>query len=182
MKRLILVLLGGTVGVLALASKGQDARSVRPMTVAPPKGQTAFDPAQSVALFVGIRSFRDDEALQNVPYAVDDAIDLAYVFALDPRVALVRPNRVALALSDENPRKEISKRRLAELKRNGTVVATGTQSQILKLLNHQAGLAGANGIFVVAFATHGFSDDGAQYCLATNSLLRELNTAIPTAR
>jgi hypothetical protein len=182
MKRLILILLGGMAGVLAPVAKGQDTRSVRPESGAPPKTHASFDPAQSVALFVGIRSFHDDEALQNVPYAVDDAVDLAWVFALDPRVALVRPSRLALALSDENPHKELSKRRLAELKRNGATVVAATQSQILKLLNHQAGLVGADGIFIVSFATHGFSEDGAQYFLATNSLLRELDTAIPTAR
>ena len=182
MKRLTLILLGGMAGLLALASNGQVARSVRPATVTPAKAQAVFDPARSVALFVGIRSFGDDEALQNVPYAVDDAIDLAYVFALDPRVALVRPNRVALALSDENPRKELSKRRLGELKRNGATVVAATQTQILKLLSRQAGMAEANGIFIVSFATHGFTEDGAQYLLATNSLLREINTAIPTAR
>ncbi|HEX3579600.1 MAG TPA: caspase family protein [Thermoanaerobaculia bacterium] len=182
MKSLILTLLAGLAGLLALTVKGQDGRAVRPAAAAPPKARAAFDPAQSVALFVGIRSFRDDETLQSVPYAVDDAIDLAYVFTLDPRVALVRPNRVVLALSDETPRKELSKRRLGELKRNGATVVAATQSQILKLLNRQAGLAGADGIFIVSFATHGFSDDGAQYLMTTNSLLREINTTIPTAR
>ena len=180
MKTLTLILLASIVVVAADIAKGQDTRSVRPLRVALPK--PAFDSTQSVALFVGIRTFRDDEMLQSVPYAVDDAIDLAYVFSVDPRVALVRPNRVALALSDEKPRKEISKRRLAELKRKGAIVVTATQSQILKVLNHQAGLAGVDGIFIVSFATHGYSNEGAQYLLATNSLLGELNTAIPTAR
>ena len=181
-KTLTLILLAGMVVVAAEITKGQDTGSARSVRIVPPKAQTAFDPAQSVALFVGIRHFRDDEMLQDVPYAVDDAIDLAYVFSVDPRVALVRPNRVVLALSDEKPRKEISKRRLAELKRNGAIVVTATQSQILKMLNHQAGLAGVDGIFIVSFATHGYSDEGAQYLLATSSLLVEINTAIPTAR
>jgi len=68
------------------------------------------------------------------------------------------------------------------LKRNGAIVVPATQSQILKLLNRQAGLVGTDGIFIVSFATHGFSDEGAQYLLTASSLLRELNTAIPTAR
>src|SRR5258708_5348107 len=182
MKTLTLVLLAGIVMGVTDIAEGQDTSSVRSVRVAPPKAQAAFDPAQSVALFVGIRTFRDDDLLQSVPYAVDDAIDLAYVFALDPRVAIVRPNRVALALSDENPRKEIWKRRLAELKRNGAILVTGSQSQILKLLNRQAGLVGVDGIFIVSFATHGYSDEGAQYLLAANSLMGERNTAIPTAR
>ncbi len=182
MKTPALILLIGIATVGADRAKGQDTGSVRSVRVAPPKAQAAFDSAQSVALFVGIRNFRDDETLQDVPYAVDDAIDLAYVFSVDPRVALVRPNRVALALSDENPRKEISKRRLGELKRKGAIVVAATQSQILKILSRQAGLAGVDGIFIVAFATHGYSSEGDQYLLAANSLLRERDTAIPTAR
>jgi len=181
MKRFTLILAGVMIGLSAVIAEGQDTRSVRREKVTP-ESRAAFDAAQSVALFVGICSFRDDDTLQNVPYAVDDAVDLAYVFALDPRVALVPANRVALALSDENPRKEISRRRLAQLKRNGAIVVPATQSQILKLLNRQAGLAGVDGIFIVSFATHGLSDDGVQYLLATNSLLRELNTGIPAAR
>ncbi|HET7433497.1 MAG TPA: hypothetical protein VFN10_02155 [Thermoanaerobaculia bacterium] len=187
MKRRTLTLLVCTIAALAALAvpakaEPRDMRSVRPASLSAPQRTMAFDPAQSVALFVGVRSFNDDETLQNVPYAVDDAIDLAYVFALDPRVALVRPNRVALALSDEKPRKEISKRRLAELKRTGAIVVAATQSQILKLLNRQAGVAGADGIFIVSFATHGFSNDGSQYLLGANSLFREYGTAIPTAR
>lgn len=182
MKRWSLILLVATPFAVTLIVTGRDTRSVRPVKIAPPGTSASFDPAQSVALFIGIRTFGEDETLQSVPYAVDDAVDLAYVFALDPRVALVRPNRVVLALSDENPRKEISKRRLAELKRNGAVVAPATQSQILKLLSRQAGTVGVDGIFIVSFATHGFSDEGAQYLVASNSLFREVDTAIPAAR
>jgi len=178
MKRFTRILLVGMAVAVTIATEG---RGVQPLRAAPPAA-SAFDPAQSVALFVGIRSFGDDDTLENVPYAVDDAVDLAYMFALDPRVALVHPKHVALALSDENPRKEISKRRLGELKRKGAIVAPATVSQILRLLNRQAGTVGADGIFIVSFATHGFSDDGAQYLLAGNSLFREPNTAIPAAR
>jgi hypothetical protein len=137
MKTATLILLASLAGALTAAASDESSRSMRPERAAAPAFRLQFDPAQSVALFVGISSFRDDETLQSVPYAVDDAIDLAYVFALDPRVALVRPKRVVLALSDENPRKQISKRRLAELKRNGAVVVPATQSQVLKVLNRR---------------------------------------------
>jgi hypothetical protein len=182
LRRWSLILLVAPAFAVTLAGSGRDTRSVRPVAVASPGRPASFDPAQSVALFVGIRTFGEDATLQSVPYAVDDAVDLAYVFALDPRVALVRPHRVVLALSDENPRKEVSKRRLAELKRRGAVVAPATQPQILKLLGRQAGMAGVDGIFIVSFATHGFSDDGSQYLVAANSLFREVGTAIPAAR
>lgn len=182
MKRVARIVVMAVSGVLALATSGGDTRSVAPVRVTPAEPRPGFDPAASVALFVGVRSFGEDETLQNVPYAVDDAVDLAYIFALDPRVGLVRADRVALALSDQRPRKESSQRRLAELKRRGATVASASQSQILKLLNRQAALATENGIFIVSFATHGFSVDGAQHLLAASSLFREPHTAIPAAR
>ena len=37
-------------------------------------GSPAFDPQQSAALFVGISNF-DDQQLEKVPYAIDDAVD-----------------------------------------------------------------------------------------------------------
>lgn len=182
MKKLTLISLAGMTIATAVVMKGQGTRSVQPAESPTAIARTGFDPAQSVALFVGARTFSDDDSLEMVPYAVDDAVDLAYAFALDPRVALVHPKHVALALSDQTPRKQISQRRLAELKRQGATIAPASQSQILKLLSRQAGAVGARGIFIVSFASHGFSDDGLQYLLAANSLFREFNTAIPAAR
>lgn len=181
MKTLALVSLIA-LGSLTSVMRGQSTRSMQPDQ---PQSSTVvrFDAAQSVALFVGARNFSDDNSLETVPYAVDDAVDLAFTFALDPRVALVRPERVVLALSDPTPRKPISRRRLAELKRRGATVTSATQTQILKALNQQAGAVKPDGIFIVSFASHGFSNDGAQYLLAANSLFHEWRqTAIPAAR
>jgi hypothetical protein len=182
MKRYALLLLAGMAITFAILMKGRGTRGMQPDAPRTANIRSGFDPTQSVALFVGARTFSEDDALEMVPYAVDDAVDLAYTFALDPRVALVRPKHVALALSDQAPRKPISQQRLAELKRQGAIVAPAGQSQILKLLNQQAGAVGADGIFIVSFASHGFSDEGSQYLLAANSLFREFNTAIPAAR
>lgn len=38
-----------------------------------------FDPQESFGIFVGVRQFRQDDQLSEAPYAVDDAVDLAYV-------------------------------------------------------------------------------------------------------
>ena len=57
-----------------------------------------FDASESAGLFVGVRSFRDSWFAE-VPFAVDDAVDLAYLFAL--QLALIAPERVVLALSGE---------------------------------------------------------------------------------
>src|SRR5215208_7090812 len=43
---------------------------------------------ESTGLFVGVQKFPHDDAL-TVPYAVDDAVDLAYRFSLDQRSSLV---------------------------------------------------------------------------------------------
>lgn len=50
-----------------------------------PAALATFKPSQSAALFVGIRRFPDDTTIAEVHYAVDDAVDLATVFALDER-------------------------------------------------------------------------------------------------
>src|SRR3954453_4707722 len=182
MRRLTLVWLAGLAIAIAVAMKGQGTRSMKAGGPIAANGATTFDPAQSVALFVGARTFSEDESLEMVPYAVDDAVDLAFMFALDPRVSLVQPKHVVLALSDQAPRKPISQRRLAELKRKGAIVVPASQSRILKAMAHEAGVVGAKGIFIVSYASHGFSEDGSQYLLASNSLFREFNTAIPVAR
>lgn len=61
-----------------------------------------FDPAQSAGFFVGVRTFLADETLAEVPYAVDDAIDLAHLFAIE--LGLIPPARVTLALSLQSDR------------------------------------------------------------------------------
>lgn len=140
----------------------------------------AFDPAQSAALFVGVRDFHDRD-IETVRYAVDDAVDLAYAFALDARVALVRPGRVVLALSGK-PQKEVSRIRLQRLREAGAAVTQATQSEIITQLKKQTALAGPNGVLVVSFATHGFSEEGAAHVLAESSILDFPETTLPVAR
>ncbi len=72
-------------------------------------------PAESAALFVGVREFTYDETLSDVPYAVDDAVDLAYAVAFDGKPRLVDTTRVILALSGE-PQKPQSRRKLEQLR------------------------------------------------------------------
>ena len=182
MKRLLLISLAGIAILIVLVTKGRGTRSPTPGDPPATRPAMGFDPAESVALFVGARTFSEDDSLEKIPYAVDDAVDLAYTFAIDPRVRLVYPRHVVLALSDETPRKEISQRRLAELKRQGATVEPASHARILKLLSRQGGAVGPRGMFIVSFATHGFSEDGSQYLLAADSLFREFSMAIPAAR
>ena len=161
-------------------SMQRDTRSVRPVSKHRGDVSASFDRGESVALFVGVRKFQDD-SLEPVRFAVDDAVDLAYAFAIDPHVSLVDPKRVVLALSG-TPQKDVSKRRLEALRAAGAMVKSATLTDVLTLLQQQAGTVGRNGLFVVAFATHGFSSEGVPYVLTSTSLFRHPETAISTAK
>lgn len=180
-KPLVLAVAVAAVASAMLAPRPIPIRSVLVPQSPPPATPAApFDRAQSAALFVGVREFTKDKTLE-VPYAVDDAIDLAYTFALDPRVSLVPPERVVLALSGR-PQKPESQQRLDQLQAAGVQVRSAEQSDILLLLQQQAVAAGRNGIFILSLATHGFSRDGMPYVLAAGSLFRYPDTALSTAR
>jgi hypothetical protein len=138
---------------------------------------TAMDRRQSAALFVGIQQFTRDTSIADVRYAVDDAIDLAYVFTFDSRVSLVTPHAVVLALSGQ-ARKAESRQRLAMLVAAGATVATAGRDDVLTLLRSQADRAGRDGMLIVAIASHGFSREGAAYVLAATSIAHEPETAL----
>jgi hypothetical protein len=163
-----------------LARKG-DARSVRLAPAQTRDGRTvAFDPAQSAALFVGVRKF-SDPAIAELRYTVNDAVDLAYVFAHEPSSPLVKPGRVVLALSGL-PSKNVSKAHLNELIAEGAIVTEASQSDILTQIQKQAAAVGPEGIFIVSLATHGYNSDGVPYVLAASSTLQDPETALSTAK
>ena len=129
-----------------------------------------IDPQKSAALFVGIRDFPWDKTLTTVPYAVDDAVDLAYEFTMDQVRPLVDAKRVVLALCGE-PQKAESLEKLKKLLAAGAMRRNATTEDILNQLESQSQSVGLNGIFIVAFATHGVSDEGIQYLLTASSML-----------
>lgn len=167
---------------IARAPEGADVRGVRPVNAAaPPRASAArFDPAQSAALFVGVRQFADP-ALAPVRYAVDDAIDLAYAFSMERKTNLVVPQRVVLALSGE-PHKDESRQRKDALVAAGARVVEATRENVVVQLHAQAREVGGDGAFVIAFATHGFTDAGVPYVLALESRLGQPESALSTAR
>jgi Caspase domain len=158
----------------------EDTRSARP-TQTDSAAPEAFDRKQSAALFVGVRRFTHDQTLTEVKYAVDDAIDLASVLALNQTVSLVTPGRVVLALSG-TPRKPESQQRLDQLIAAGATVAEASQADILSLVERQADLAGKDGLLIVSFSSHGFTRDGTPYLLASSSLFEHPETSISTAK
>jgi ribonuclease HI len=136
-------------------------RSVRPSVAEP--SAAPFDPRRSAGLFVGVRTFTDGSTPE-VPYAVDDAIDLAYTFACDRRVHLVTPRNVILALAGA-PQKPESRQRLRELIEEGAEVHGA--EQLDELLERQAVLAGRDGLLIASFATHGFVEGGISFVLGS---------------
>ncbi|MDH3215168.1 MAG: caspase family protein [Candidatus Krumholzibacteria bacterium] len=129
-----------------------------------------FDASQSVGIFIGIREFSDVE-FDLVPYAVDDAVDLAHLFSL--QLELVSPNRVILALRGD-PQKQESRHRLQELLSAGAIQQSANQAEVIALLGDRPTKAGPKGLFVLTLATHGFSDQGADYLVAADSRRRRI--------
>jgi hypothetical protein len=163
------------------ATIAQNSRSARPAAT-PSTTPAIFDRTQSAALFVGVRQFTQDQTLTEVKYAVDDAVDLASVLALDTKVRLVTPGRVVLALSG-TPQKPESQQRLDELVAAGATVTPANQADILTMIARQAGLAGREGLLILSFSSHGFTTrDGTQYVLAASSLFEHPETSISTAK
>src|SRR5215212_9189276 len=123
-------------------------RGVRLLDAPAVKAPTAFDRRQSAALFVGVREFPNDRPIGEVKYAADDAINLAWVFALDKRVSLVDPHNVVLAISGK-PVKGKSTEQLNELIHAGAVVKK--TDDIVTLIEQQVALVGTGGVFITSF-------------------------------
>jgi hypothetical protein len=139
------------------------------------------DAYASAGLFVGVQEFPDDDELTPVKYAVDDAIDLAFEFAVERQPPLMRPDHVMLALSGE-PAKPASQDHMKALIEAGATQYHARKTDILKLLDKQSRAAGSSGgILIVVFATHGMSENGTQYLLAQDSLLNFPETAVTDA-
>ena len=131
------------------------------------RNQEGFDASESAGLFVGIRNF-SDEKFAEVPYAVDDAVDLAHLFAVE--LALIAPERVTLALAGE-PKKDKSKLRLQALLEAGAKPPQpAAQANIYEQLEASRKATGERGILVLSMATHGFMlHNGQNYLVGADS-------------
>lgn len=145
----------------------------------PEVAEGGFDRLQSAGLFVGVREFKQ-ASMMEVPYAVDDAVDLAYMFTIDDRASLLPPRNIVLALAGD-PQKEDSRRKLRDLRKAGATVREATAEDILTLLERQSEAVGKNGILLFSVATHGFVDarERKAYILGSNSRFEHTRTALP---
>lgn len=137
--------------------------------------QEGFYPEESSGLFVGISTFEDGR-FAPVRFAVDDAIDLAWVFVLE--LGLLDARRCVLALSGE-PQKQISAERLTELLAAGARTERPRLREVYRLATELSQSGGERGLFLLSVATHGLSDQGGDYLVAADSLRdRLLKTGI----
>ncbi|HEX8407355.1 MAG TPA: caspase family protein [Thermoanaerobaculia bacterium] len=165
---------------LACSQPEDRGRGATPIVKVKRASSARFDHRQSAAFFAGVRTFHDPSLL-SVMYAVDDAVDLAYMFAFERNVALVRPQDVVLALSGD-PVKEESRQRLTKLTNAGARVTTATRDEILTRLEEQAKKTGPDGIFIAGFASHGFMTDGVPYVLSTTSSFGVRRNSVSSAK
>jgi hypothetical protein len=141
----------------------------------PEKRLSAFDAESSAGLFVGISTF-EDTRFRQVPYAVDDAVDLAHRFVVD--LGLVHPEKAVLLLAGE-PQKPQSAQKLIQLMELGTSRQGARQSDIYRAFNELAATSASQGLVIVTIATHGVSDQGGDFLVASDSLAyRTLRTGI----
>lgn len=162
----------------ASETETSEARSVGPPSKERP-ASSRFKPEESAAVFVGVSEFPKDSGVLPVPYAVDDAVDLAYTFTFGTSANLIPPKRVVLALEGK-PVKPESQARLEQLRAEGARVIEAHRSTILNALEEQAGAVGKDGLLVFAFASHGFSTDGTPYVLATDSQMENPASSLST--
>lgn len=111
----------------------------------------------------------EDERFASVPFGVDDAVDLAHLFAIE--LELVLPQRTVLCLSGA-PQKLASRERLEALVEAGASQVPADQSEIYTRLASQASATADKGVFLVSFATHGFAHDGSDFLVASGTRRR----------
>ena len=166
-----------------ISAASERAIMVRPLTKAE-YARADFDPAESAGLFVGVRQFFDEDGrpstrISEVPYAADDAIDLAYLFASD--LKLIAANKLTLALSGD-PIKEKSKRRLKTLLDAGARRTNARFTNLLRHITKTKNNAGEKGLLVIHFSTHGYTQNGDRL-LGQDSSLSDLDlTGLPVSR
>jgi hypothetical protein len=170
----------GLLTLLVACSEPPASRAATPLQLAGTPTPPKFSRDASTGLFVGVREFPHDKLLE-VPYACDDAVDLAHRFVFNQRVALLPPRRVVLAISGM-PQKPESRQRLRELEQAGArIVRSATTGDILPLLKEQAARASEEGLFVLSIASHGFQQNGDAYILGSSSEFGSPETALRAA-
>lgn len=150
-----------------------DHRGLTPDPALPPPARPV-DWSRSAAVFIGVQTFHDGSDLE-VPYAADDAVDLAWLFTHETR--LLPQGRTALLLAG-NPTKGKSRRNLGALRHEVNLIEDSRDENYLDadaiaaVVREQARSVRKNGILIVSFATHGLSHEGEHRLLTADASSR----------
>ena len=120
----------------------------------------------SAGLFMGVSEFVDTR-LSTVPYAVDDAVDLAHLFVVE--LELLDAAKAGLLLAGE-PRKDKSKTRLETLLGLGVKRASARMPEVYREVQGLGLQTGRDGLFVLSFAGHGVTDRGSGVLLLEDAV------------
>lgn len=131
-----------------------------------------FDPRESLGIFVGVRRFSPDSNLAEIRWAVDDAIDLAYLFSLE--LGLISTTRVHLLLAGE-PEKDPTRLRKRQLEASGASIEVATFENLRDAIHRKTSMAGPRGMLVISIATHGYSHNSFHHLMAADNKLEHLD-------
>lgn len=124
--------------------------------------------AHHAGLFVGVNEFVDDEGLNPLSFAVNDAIAQAHLFVIE--LKLIPPANCFLALAGE-PTTDQAKKYLAALEQARVHRVRSKKSRILKTLGRVRGIPQAQtDMLVVSISSHGFEDGGTPFAMPTDGL------------
>lgn len=157
----------------------------------------AIDKATTRGIFVGVNFFYNDESpreeFTHIPFAVDDAVDLAYYFSVQAK--LIDPKNIALLIEGE-PKKATTQEHKKALtedygvkvqcpnSQKGEVqettsketrfgcVSKPTKENILSAFKEAA----SPSLLIASFATHGFVEKDRQLLLASDSKRSSIQT------
>lgn len=141
-----------------------------------PLGQLA--PSGNAGMFVGVNEFTHDAGLSKLEYAVHDAVETAYLFAVE--LKLIRPDHCYLLLSGKT-NNQVVQQHLDELTRQGAKIGKADRTEILRQFIAVSRLANKESdLLVCSFSSHGFEGTGDGYVMPADGF-RDLlaETAVP---
>jgi tetratricopeptide (TPR) repeat protein len=132
----------------------------------------------NAGFFVGVNTFTQDTGVSSLSFAVNDAIETAYLFSFE--LKLISPSRCFIAISGE-PAAPSVKEHLEKLRAQGATIKQADRSAILLTFLQSAAIAKRESdLLVCSFSSHGFEDRGDAYVLPSDGVRQLLaDTAVP---
>jgi formylglycine-generating enzyme required for sulfatase activity/uncharacterized caspase-like protein len=129
-------------------------------------------PPENMGLFIGVNDFTKDANLSRLQFAVNDAVELAYVFVFE--LKLIPAKNCTLLLSG-TPTGRSVEQHLKQLRLAEAVVSTADRSEILSRLEKLRSIpAKDSSLLVCSVSSHGFIVDGRPYVMPSDGLKSRL--------